>query len=718
METARPSILMDEVRNAFERIRDLPFSIYASDKDGTFLFANEQAMEFFGVDPNKPLKEYNIRSYYDDEKERDAVLRQLQLTRPGAWRSDLTVRLCIHDDHRKIRFVTRPFFDGQGGLCALLCIASSMTEIEWFAEFEEMIQAGFFEVDRQLLITDCNHNFADMLKYGSVTELKGKALGSLFWEEEKAAGLLESITAHPHLEDLQFKLRRKDGAMVIVKMNCIGIAGETGDIARIKGTVSDVTFEIIQNDLPVGLFLVSTNDKGEEIISRASPVFAQIHGYDSVNEILAKPIRDFHSNPGGYDAFKNELDKAARDNQPLLDYYMEIQDRHGKTRNVVVNVRYVADEKRDLRVGAVYDVTDHVRGHMRTLEADFSSVLHTYIATINGLRDTLGMLVKAHGHDLLKDATHIDRLKAASEMDRHKKRLESYLPELKKTLEERGIDDLQVARLEKFWRALTAGDISADKEKDNAAWSRRNLIEIRKCIEALKGRNLPRELLRSMRTETDELLRLTSMISLSISVDELNERIPDFYYFRDYLRRGEMVQQEVKTHNIIPILSDAVRYLEEFAAVNRVSITQQFNLREQIHVNCHKASLNRAFHNLLHNAIKYSWRKGQERQPWVTIQVEKRQNEVEIVIENWGVAIRREELEKGLIFQFGKRGRESEDRGRSGTGIGLYDAFDIITKIGGTLRLTSEPTFGNLPDMYSNPFITRAVVTLPTATEQ
>ena len=81
METARPSILMDEVRNAFERIRDLPFSIYASDKDGTFLFANEQAMEFFGVDPNKPLKEYNIRSYYDDERERDAVLRQLQLTR-------------------------------------------------------------------------------------------------------------------------------------------------------------------------------------------------------------------------------------------------------------------------------------------------------------------------------------------------------------------------------------------------------------------------------------------------------------------------------------------------------------------------------------------------------------------------------------------------------------------------------------------------------------
>ena len=77
--------------------------------------------------------------------------------------------------------------------------------------------------------------------------------------------------------------------------------------------------------------------------------------------------------------------------------------------------------------------------------------------------------------------------------------------------------------------------------------------------------------------------------------------------------------------------------------------------------------------------------------------------------------IRREELDSGLVFQFGKRGRESEDRGRSGTGIGLYDAQDIITKHGGTLRVTSEPTFGNLPDIYTNPFITRALITLPVA---
>lgn len=713
MEPNLSSAFWQEIRDAFSQIRGLPFPIYASDKTGTFLFANEQAVEFFMLDSD--LDEHNIGTYYEDPKEREYILRQLQHVPPGAWHNNLTVRLKIHDEYRKIRFVTKPFRDEHGKMYALLCIALSMSDIEWFAEFEKMMYAGFFETDKDLVIVDCNQTFAEVLNYASPSEIKGKSLGALFWEPEKIAGFSEEINHSAHLEDRHFKLRRKDGAMVVVKMSCIGIAGETEGISRVKGTIRDVTFEIIQNDLPVGLFLVNTSQQGEEIISRANLTFAHIHGYESPEEIFSKPISQFHPNIAAYEAFKAELNKAAASNQPLLDYYMEIQDKQGKKRNVVANVRYVAEENQHLRVGAVYDVTDHVRGHTRTLEADFSSVLHTYIATINGLRDTLTMLIKAHGQDLQKDETHIDRAKAAVEIVRSKKRMEEFLVELSKITEERNLDDASLVRLPKLVQKLSIGDTAADKEKDNAALSRRILLEIRKCFDSIRQLNLPRELLRNLRSEVDEMLRLTSMISLSISLDELNERIPDFYYFRDYLRRGEIVQQELKSHNLIPIVLDAARFLEEFAAINRVSVVLQFNQRDNIPVLCHKNSLNRAFHNLLHNAIKYSWNKGQDRQPWVNVRVEKKGDTVEITIENWGVPIRREELESGSVFQFGKRGRESEDRGRSGTGIGLYDAQDVITKHGGTLRITSEPTFGNLPDMYSNPFITKTYITLPVA---
>lgn len=713
MEPNLSLALRQEIHHAFGQICGLPFPIYASDRTGAFLFANDQAVEFFMLDPQRDLSGFNVGACYEDPKERDYILRQLQQVPPGAWHKNLTVRLKIHEEYRKIRFVSKPFYDTAGQLCGLLCIALSMSDIEWFAEFEQMMYTGFFETDKNLVILDCNQTFAQVLNYASPAEIKGKSLGELFWEPESIAGFFETISRHPHVEDRQLKLRRKDGAMVVVKMSCIGIAGETEGIARVKGTIRDITFEIIQNDLPVGLFLVNTDQNGEEIISRANLTFAHIHGYESPEEIFSRSIRQFHPNATAYEAFKAELNKAAGANQPLLDYYMEIQDKQGKKRNVVANVRYVAEENQHLRVGAVYDVTNHVRGHTRTLEADFSSVLHTYIATINGLRDTLTMLIKAHGEDLQKDETHIDRARAAAEAVRCKKRLEELLSELGRTAGERNIEDAGLTRLPKLVQKLSAGDAAADKEKDNAALSRRILLEVRKSLDSLRPLNLPRELLRNLRAEVDEMLRLTSMISLSISLDELNERIPDFYYFRDYLRRGEIVQQEFKTTNLIPIVMDAVRFLEEFAAIHRVNVVLQFNQRDQIPVLCHKNSLNRAFHNLLHNAIKYSWTKGQDRQPWINVRIEKKGEEVEILIENWGVPIRREELESGSVFQFGKRGRESEDRGRSGTGIGLYDAQDVITKHGGTLRITSEPTFGNLPEMYSNPFITRACITLP-----
>ncbi len=143
MEPSLPPALRQEIRDAFEQIRGLPFPIYASDSAGNFLFVNEQAAEFFMLDPARDPAAYNIADYYENPQERAYVLRKLQQVPPGAWCRDLAVRLNVHDEFRKIRFVTKPFHDAQGDLRGLLCIALSMSDIEWFAEFEEMVHTGF-----------------------------------------------------------------------------------------------------------------------------------------------------------------------------------------------------------------------------------------------------------------------------------------------------------------------------------------------------------------------------------------------------------------------------------------------------------------------------------------------------------------------------------------------------------------------------------------------
>lgn len=713
MESQIPPGTMEEIRVAFERYRDLPFPIYASDKSGRFLLANEPAIALFGIDRNKPIGDYFIGDFYADPKQREGVIEKLEASAPGAWKMDIEVRLRFNGNSQRIRFSTMPFFE-DNTLTGLLCIAFSVSDGEWFKDFQNSIEAGFFEMNGHMTLKDCNPAFAKILNYSDPEDLVDVSLSELLWDSSISKGIHEQILEHTQIEDLEVKMRRKDGILVYVKMSCLAYFGTPGNIAHIKGTIRDFTADVIENNIPVGLFMVSKDDSMNPVITHCNETFAHIHGYDTPEDMIGKSTKEFQSNLNVYANYKEALDKAAARSEPLLEHYMQIRNKEHKTIEVVVNVQYVKDEEQKVRVGSMSNVTGHERGRLHKLAQNFSALLHTYLATVNGLRDTLIMMTKAHGQDLLRDNKYIDRAEAMTVINRRRKRMDDLIAGLSDVFAERNLDQTALLRLQKAWQNVNRiKEEGENKEKDNAAWLRRNLIEINKQLRTLKIMSLPKEHLREIRNEVEEMLRLTSMISASISIDELNERIPEFYYFRDYLRRGEFaVPDKFVTQNVLTGLNDQLHKLEEFAASRNVAIVQHYNQRDQIIVS-HRADLNRAFHNLLHNAIKYSWSKGQDRQAHVDIYVEKKKNEVEIIIENWGVPILKEELENNEILQFGRRGRIADDRGRSGTGIGLYDADDIIKKHGGTLHLSSEPTFGNLPNDYKNPFITRAYITLP-----
>jgi signal transduction histidine kinase len=86
---------------------------------------------------------------------------------------------------------------------------------------------------------------------------------------------------------------------------------------------------------------------------------------------------------------------------------------------------------------------------------------------------------------------------------------------------------------------------------------------------------------------------------------------------------------------------------------------------------------------------------------------------VNIEFENWGVPIKKEEIEQHLIFKVGYRGRLSGDRGRVGTGIGLADAQRVAQKHGGDLVVKSHPAVGSRnEDDYTQPFITSVIMKL------
>jgi signal transduction histidine kinase len=705
------------IKEEYERVSHLPFPVHVTTWTGEFLMANNKASYFF--EPGSPvgLVGKNICKYYKDPlRERAQILKELKPDSHRVWLERLSVRLSAHEKKPVVSFACMPFFDQNGVPVAMLKVGDGMSELEWFKDFEEKLPVGFFEIGEDYTIRWCNLKLAKILHFNSPEELIGKHVIDLFWHKEDAVSVLRKLREKFHFEGEQIKIRRNDSVMTLLKVNCTADIEPDGDI-RIKGIVQDVTFDVIQNRIPVGLFMITANKDGSgDVFSQVNESFLEIHGFHSSNEVIGKSADIFHVNPKDLVQYRKALEKANAQNQPLLDYYMEILNQKKEKRYVVLNIFSLPDENNKVRIGAVYDLTNHVGRNIRLLENNFSAILHTYLSTLNALRDTLYNISMIYGRDYMRDDRTIDRARALQEIEHHKKAFEVFLGELYRTLDKRGLDVAVHEKIAKSWNMINKHrETFGDKEKDSVAWLRKNLLRVDVNLKDLKGLPIGRELQKSLGSQVEEILRITSLLSIVYGIDELNERLPDFNYFRDYLLRGNDPESEKPSvQNIVTEVEKQIKRLQEFAASKGVVIVQHFSLRNSVPVAC-RSNLGRAIYGLLNNAIKYSWTKGMDKAAHVDIHIERKRNEVEIMIENWGVPIRKEELHDNQIFQFGRRGVEADDRGRSGTGIGLYDANEIITQHNGVLRLTSEPTIGNSPEVYSNPFITRVYITLPTA---
>ena len=103
-------------------------------------------------------------------------------------------------------------------------------------------------------------------------------------------------------------------------------------------------------------------------------------------------------------------------------------------------------------------------------------------------------------------------------------------------------------------------------------------------------------------------------------------------------------------------------------------------------------AMRRAFHNLLSNALKYSFRaprSGNAR--YISIwcaSMDRVQRTWGICIQNYGVGI--EENELSSVFQPGYRGRLAKRENSLGVGLGLSEARKCIEGHGGHLRLSSK----------------------------
>jgi signal transduction histidine kinase len=107
-----------------------------------------------------------------------------------------------------------------------------------------------------------------------------------------------------------------------------------------------------------------------------------------------------------------------------------------------------------------------------------------------------------------------------------------------------------------------------------------------------------------------------------------------------------------------------------------------------------------AFKNLVHNAVKYSFRPPRQWEGNRYIRVigrwaDEQQQLYSVSVENYGVGIPQCEIDSGAIFLPHYRGAKASDRGRTGAGLGLAHARQIVEDLHhGAIQVTSKLVTG------------------------
>ncbi len=719
-----------EAANAYWPL-DFPIPVYVVSKDGSFLGWSKKLEEVLEVGADG-LRGRNISEFYREPDNRHALLERLDVyERSGQWLEKAAVGLRTQSGRViEVQDYCRSVRRNGETIGYIGCLVDVTQEERFFDD----LPIGVYVLDERDRIVQANKSMAAMLGYESGAELVDMDIAQLYAHPEEAASFKKRILSERYVVNAPVELLKRTGETIFASANSFVVTSKDGGYLGREGVLIDVTQAVIyarmMDDVPVGFYVVHVED-GKDIIRQYNKQFANMFEFEQQEEVFGLDISELYDTREDYDRFKAEIAEKDKRKEPLLGRPLRVRTRKGNHLVIEVNSRLLHDPGGNItgRVGVVRNITAEnalreeqaeLDERIRDLTTDIGRVLHNYSSKLVMLKQVIYSVAQSLHPGYLDEAgartpaDAVDSIRQPARLLAQHARDLMTEADLDRTLSEDSLAG--VLRLSEL-TALLDDQESISQIEFRMPAVREVAEEVhliaRKLSEVASIRRPAVELQRG----STALLRLCSLISLRRARDSVCDMEQPVNALRDYVTRSFRQEAKKKPRKIRDLIGRVGVELEEFAKSQGVGLRFRVDHPDALVVVVERDAI-RALSSLLHNAIKYSWKRDEGQALWVSIRTGIDGGRVYFLFENWGVPIPREEIERGIIFEVGQRGRLSGDRWRSGTGIGLTDALAVARDHEGDVTISSRPAGGKSSEHYQQPFITTATFWLPVHVEE
>lgn len=695
---------------------DLPIGVYVVTLDGRILTANKQAREILQLPPEGPIDK-SIVDYYDDPTQRELLPKALneQELKGAHLVSTLTFRIGGREVHVQdhARSITDP--ETGSGIGYLCCMMDVTSEVRYRKMFDDL-PVGVYVLDEHDRIVRVNEAFAKLFGYESPEALEGKPIQEFYSDFEDAREFREALEKKGSLRDYIVQVVKKNEESIFVRVSATKLTSPTGEYAGREGTVMDAAkerYRRIMDIAPIGLYEIQQQGNQDRIV-HCNRAFLDINEFDDMREAKQVDVKQLHSSQEEYEQFIQEIESSEN---ALIDRQIRIHTIKGNDKVVRVSIGAVRDkgQKTVGRIGVVRDITEPVH-RVEELSNDIGQVLHSFSAALVETKQSTDAIVESMKPNPFAEIVNLLPDDALKEIETKVAQLAQSVDKLQimASAQERET----VLLREKRDDLGRLADIFFHYDRDvplelQPSVLREAIHQLIAVCDEIKREKLPRELIKQVRSDGQELLRILNLFTLRQIGDLTFAMGHPVRALREFVISGVRPKERPIILKASILVAYAMNNVRDFALNRGVQFKRKIDAPDSLLLVTERDVV-RALANILHNAIKYSWSRADNSTPWIMIRLRQVGANVQFEVENYGVPIPKDEIAKELIFDLGFRGRMSSDRGRTGTGVGLADARRVARDHGGEVTAQSHPAISSRrDDDYSHPFLTKVTFILP-----